>query len=152
MIADLLLNPLYAPLYLLGILVCVYISRFHDCDTDKKVEVAVHVVPWAVDKYGYNRGPGGAVPGPLLAKISNIWLGKVAASGKRSVLVHNEHKKYGESKSFPASMVSTDGRPGTFVRIAPNHISISDPNALAIVYGVRPLITSRKKEPLTDYV
>ncbi|KAK0452448.1 cytochrome P450 [Armillaria borealis] len=47
-------------------------------------------------------------PGPFLAKFSDAWLG----------MVHELHKKY-----------------GTFVRIAPNHLSIASPEALQVVYA-----------------
>jgi len=55
---------------------------------------------------------------PFFAKFSDIWLGWVASHGHRSDVVHELHKKY-----------------GTFVRLAPNHVSIADPGALQIVYA-----------------
>ncbi|EMD34717.1 hypothetical protein CERSUDRAFT_116910 [Gelatoporia subvermispora B] len=73
----------------------------------------VHVVPWLLDPHGIR-----SYPGPLLAKFSDAWLGWVAAQGHRSEVVHELHKKY-----------------GTFVRLAPNHVSISDPDAIQIVYA-----------------
>ncbi|KAI0314344.1 cytochrome P450 [Amylostereum chailletii] len=73
----------------------------------------VHAIPWAWDSRNVR-----AYPGPWLAKFSDVWLGLVAFDGHRSDVVHEMHQKY-----------------GTFIRIAPNHISISDPKALEIVYG-----------------
>ncbi len=35
-------------------------------------------------------------PGPLLAKFSDLWLGRIAAQGHRSEVVHELHQKYGE--------------------------------------------------------
>ncbi|CAD6905986.1 unnamed protein product [Tilletia controversa] len=58
------------------------------------------------------------IPGPLLAKFSNLWLILTAKGGQRSLQVHELHKKHGK-----------------FVRLAPNHISIADPDALHPVYG-----------------
>ncbi|PIL27720.1 cytochrome P450 [Ganoderma sinense ZZ0214-1] len=75
--------------------------------------VLFHLVPYLVDSH-HIRG----YPGPLLAKFSDVWLGYVAAHGHRSEQVHKLHEQY-----------------GAFVRIAPNHLSISDPDALQIVYG-----------------
>ncbi|OBZ77504.1 Benzoate 4-monooxygenase [Grifola frondosa] len=72
-----------------------------------------HLVPYFVDPHGIH-----SYPGPFLAKFSDIWLGWTAAQGHRSERVHELHKKY-----------------GTFVRIAPNHLSISDPDALQVVYA-----------------
>ncbi|KAI0646535.1 cytochrome P450 monooxygenase pc-bph [Trametes meyenii] len=77
------------------------------------VAVLAHVVPYIVDSPGFR-----AYPGPFLAKLTDFWLAKVAADGHRSERVHELHEKY-----------------GTFVRIAPNHLSIADPDALQIVYG-----------------
>ncbi|TBU45145.1 cytochrome P450 monooxygenase pc-bph [Dichomitus squalens] len=73
----------------------------------------IHFVPYLADPHHIRE-----YPGPLLAKLSDIWLGYVAAQGHRSERVHELHKQY-----------------GTFVRIAPNHLSISDPEALQVVYG-----------------
>jgi benzoate 4-monooxygenase len=75
--------------------------------------LALHVVPWLVDPYGIRD-----VPGPFLAKFSDLWLGRVAALGHRSEVVHKLHAMY-----------------GPLVRIAPNHVSIADPTALQIVYA-----------------
>ncbi|KAI9441682.1 cytochrome P450 monooxygenase pc-bph [Lactarius indigo] len=72
-----------------------------------------HVVPWLVDPHGLR-----SFPGPWLAHFSDLWLGRVARRGHRSQVVHKLHEKY-----------------GTFVRIAPNHLSIADPAALQIVYA-----------------
>ncbi|KAF8635436.1 hypothetical protein AX15_000423 [Amanita polypyramis BW_CC] len=73
----------------------------------------VHFVPWLLDSRGV-RG----YPGPFLAKFSDIWLGYVSRMGHRSETVHKFHQRY-----------------GPIVRIAPNHISIADPDALNIIYG-----------------
>jgi len=59
-----------------------------------------------------------SIPGPWLAKFTDAWLGRVAARGHRSEVVHQLHKQY-----------------GTFVRLAPNHVSIADPDALQTVYA-----------------
>ncbi|KIJ61578.1 hypothetical protein HYDPIDRAFT_96462 [Hydnomerulius pinastri MD-312] len=75
--------------------------------------VLTHIVPYLADPFNQRR-----VPGPLLAKFSDLWLGWTASQGHRSDVVHELHKKY-----------------GTFVRLAPNHVSIADPEALQIVYA-----------------
>ncbi|KAG8947319.1 hypothetical protein FRC04_010895 [Tulasnella sp. 424] len=75
----------------------------------------VHFVPFFVDHFGYRKNE---IPGPFLAQISDLWLAQQAARGKRSEAVHEVHKKL-----------------GSFVRIAPNHISISDPDALQVIYA-----------------
>ncbi|KAI9465313.1 cytochrome P450 monooxygenase pc-bph [Lactarius psammicola] len=72
-----------------------------------------HLVPWLVDPHGLR-----SFPGPWLAHFSDLWLGRVARRGHRSEVVHELHEKY-----------------GTFVRIAPNHLSIANPAAVPIIYG-----------------
>jgi benzoate 4-monooxygenase len=56
--------------------------------------VIAHVVPWLVDPLGIR-----SVPGPFLAKFSDLWLGWVSAQGHRSEVVHAMHQRYGESLS-----------------------------------------------------
>ncbi|KAF8586633.1 cytochrome P450 monooxygenase pc-bph [Ramaria rubella] len=72
-----------------------------------------HLLAWLYDEHRIR-----TIPGPILAALSDTWLGYWAAQGCRSLQVHELHRKY-----------------GTFVRIAPNHVSISDPDALQIVYA-----------------
>ena len=54
--------------------------------------VLAHFVPWFVDPRGI-RG----YPGPFLAKFSDLWLGFVCHTGRRSVIIHKMHQKYGMS-------------------------------------------------------
>ncbi|KAI0824804.1 cytochrome P450 monooxygenase pc-bph [Trametes gibbosa] len=75
--------------------------------------VLVHLVPFLLDPNSFF-----SYPGPFFAKFSDLWLSKVAAGRHRSERVHELHEKY-----------------GTFVRIAPNHLSIAHPDALPYVYG-----------------
>ncbi|KAF4618517.1 hypothetical protein D9613_010014 [Agrocybe pediades] len=75
--------------------------------------ILVHALPYLIDPHGIRR-----FPGPLIAKFSDIWLGVVCKNGHRSEIVHEMHKKY-----------------GPFVRLAPNHVSIAEPDALQIVYA-----------------
>jgi len=72
-----------------------------------------HVIPYLLDPHAIR-----AYPGPFLARFTDLWLGRVVALGHRSEVVHDMHQKYGK-----------------FVRIAPNHLSIADPDALQIVYA-----------------
>ncbi|KAF8319165.1 cytochrome P450 [Cantharellus anzutake] len=81
--------------------------------------ITYHFVAFLLDPYHYNDGVNGvAIPGPLLAKLSNFWLLRVAIKGDRSGVVHELHQKYGK-----------------VVRIAPNHISIADPDAAQELYA-----------------
>ncbi|KAK3208792.1 hypothetical protein GRF29_77g2028712 [Pseudopithomyces chartarum] len=58
------------------------------------------------------------IPGPLLAKLSNLWLMYQCRRGKRYLAVHSAHQTYGK-----------------VLRIAPNHISIADASAIPVIYG-----------------
>jgi hypothetical protein len=58
------------------------------------------------------------VPGPFLAKFSNLWLLIECRLCRRYLTVHKAHAKYGK-----------------LVRIQPNQVSIADPDAIPIVYG-----------------
>ena len=57
----------------------------------------VHLVPLITDPYGLR-----SYPGPFLAKISDAWLGWVAAQGHRSEVVHELHQKHGKSSHSPS--------------------------------------------------
>ncbi|EJC97640.1 cytochrome P450 monooxygenase [Fomitiporia mediterranea MF3/22] len=85
------------------------------CASALAVAAVVYLQPYLVDSHFIRRN---GITGPFFARFSDAWLGWVAAHGNRSVVVHKLHKKY-----------------GLFVRLAPNHVSISDPEALHIVYG-----------------
>lgn len=57
------------------------------------VVVVGHILAYVSDSHGLR-----SFPGPILAKLSNLWLARVAANGHRSEVVHELHKKYGESR------------------------------------------------------
>ena len=57
-------------------------------------------------------------PGPVAAKCSSFWLVQRCRRTRRSESVMALHRKYGD-----------------FVRVAPNHISINRPEAVAEIYG-----------------
>lgn len=75
--------------------------------------VIAHLVPYLTDPFNQR-----SIPGPFLAKFSDIWLGWVSSLSHRSDVVHELHKKY-----------------GPLVRLAPNHVSVADPDALQVVYA-----------------
>lgn len=99
--------------------------------------LAFHLLPWLWDSHGLR-----AYPGPFIAKFSDIWLGYVSKGAHRSELVHEAHLKYGTldlgSCIMPPIDIPLYLRPfitGPIVRIAPNHVSIADPDALQVVYA-----------------
>ena len=73
-------------------------------------------------------------PGPFLAKFTDAWIAWSVHSNRWSLAVEDAHKKYGtHARTFRHP--NTEHLAGPIVRIAPNHISLSDPKALAVVYG-----------------
>ncbi|KAH7006784.1 cytochrome P450 [Ilyonectria destructans] len=64
--------------------------------------------------YGNLRG----IPSPFAAQFSNLWLMSTCRRGKRFEMVDQAHKKL-----------------GPVVRIAPNHVSIADADAIQAIYG-----------------
>ncbi|KAF5002939.1 hypothetical protein FDECE_10494 [Fusarium decemcellulare] len=59
-----------------------------------------------------------AIPGPLVARFSNLWLLYICRLSKRSYTVYDLHERL-----------------GPVVRIQPDHISIIDEKAINLVYG-----------------
>jgi len=57
-------------------------------------------------------------PGPFLAKFTGAWMFWEVSHNRWSSAVDDQHRKY-----------------GTFVRLSPNHVSVSDPRALIAIYG-----------------
>lgn len=60
----------------------------------------------------------GHIPGPPIAKYSNIWLALGARQGQKYAWVHYAHRKYGK-----------------IVRVGYNHVSIATPEGLQTVYA-----------------
>lgn len=58
------------------------------------------------------------VPGPLISKFSNVWIGLHSRAGNRFHHVNKVHQKYGK-----------------VVRLGPDHVSIASEDALPLVYG-----------------
>ncbi|KAJ6057061.1 uncharacterized protein N7446_007961, partial [Penicillium canescens] len=64
--------------------------------------------------------PGASsIPGPFLAKFSNIWRFIDVAKGRAEVTLHKLHQKHGD-----------------YVRLGPNVVSVRDLDALKIIYGI----------------
>ena len=59
------------------------------------------------------------IPGPWLTSISSIW---------RSIVVWRQ--------DMPAMSIRLHKKHGPLVRIEPHHVSIADPEAVKIIYGV----------------
>jgi len=58
------------------------------------------------------------IPGPFLAKFTNLWQMYECRMGRRYYTVFLLHEKYGK-----------------LVRLQPNHVSVADPDAIPIIYG-----------------
>ncbi|KAF5015492.1 hypothetical protein F66182_13162, partial [Fusarium sp. NRRL 66182] len=60
-----------------------------------------------------------AVPGPFLAKLTNLWRFSDVASGHAERTQYKLHQKYGD-----------------YVRLGPNTVSVRDLDALKVIYGI----------------
>ncbi|RDW80885.1 hypothetical protein BP5796_05583 [Coleophoma crateriformis] len=72
-----------------------------------------YVVPYLQDTQKLNQ-----IPGPLVARYSHFWTLFYARNHKLSYAVHDAHAKYGD-----------------FVRLSPDHISISHPDSIRDILG-----------------
>ena len=60
------------------------------------------------------------LPGPALAKVSNLWRLIAAWKGHQEVVLQELHRKHGK-----------------LVQIGPEVVSISDPDAIETIYGIK---------------
>lgn len=69
-----------------------------------------------------NRRRLSSIPGPFLASISDLWRFYQHLNGRVPEALENQHKKL-----------------GSLVRWGTNNISVSDPEAIHIIYGIHPV-------------
>jgi cytochrome P450 len=77
----------------------------------------VYYIGWIV--YARTLHPYADIPGPFFASISRLWVANLIRRGDFEKFLLRLHKKHGR-----------------FVRIAPDEISIADPDAIKIIYSV----------------
>ena len=82
------------------------------------VAVLAAVVAYYVGPYFGAFGALRGIPAPFPAQFSNLWLLSVCRRGKRYEIVDKVHQRLGK-----------------VVRIAPNHVSIADADAIQAIYG-----------------
>jgi hypothetical protein len=77
----------------------------------------VALIAWLLhNKYGHGIN---SIPGPLAASVTNLWR-LALVTGRRPELEHIKlHRKY-----------------GNIVRLGPNVVSVSDPNAVKVIYAI----------------
>ena len=59
------------------------------------------------------------IPGPFLARLTSIWRFTLTKNGDTPARYRRLHKQYGQ-----------------IVRTGPNHVSISDPAMIPVIYGI----------------
>lgn len=76
-------------------------------------------------------------PGPVFARVSDLWLAWHTARGTVNKAVWNAHRVYGAFSLLRSyhRVIIHSRLLGPLVRIAPNHISIADLSALQTIYG-----------------
>ncbi|KAJ6058806.1 uncharacterized protein N7446_008389 [Penicillium canescens] len=77
----------------------------------------VALIAWLLhNKYGHGIN---SIPGPVAASVTNLWR-LALVTGRRPELEHIKlHRKY-----------------GSIVRLGPNVVSVSDPNAVKVIYAI----------------
>ena len=80
--------------------------------------IALYCCSWAV--YARYLHPFHDIPGPFLASISRLWMGASVLSGRAEHTQRALHQKY-----------------GPLVRIAPNEVSVADPEAIKVIYNIK---------------
>ena len=82
------------------------------------------VVAWVCTRLfvSYHRLSSAGIPGPFLAGLSNFYRAYYYWNGRLSRKFQDLHRTY-----------------GYLVRVGPNHVSISDPDAIPIVHGTNPV-------------
>jgi hypothetical protein len=77
----------------------------------------VALIAWLLhNKYGHGIN---SIPGPVAASVTNLWR-LALVTGRRPDLEHIKlHRKY-----------------GSIVRLGPNVVSVSDPNAVKVIYAI----------------
>lgn len=87
----------------------------------------------------FSRKSAQHIPGPFLARWTHLWLAYHAYRGRRYKVVHAAHlvsSRRSEERYHLKLFFSK--RYGAVVRISPNHISVSSPEALPVIYGQGP--------------
>lgn len=108
------------------------------------VILAVHLVPYVVDTHGIR-----SIPGPWLAKFTDAWLGRVAARGHRSEVVHEMHKEYGEPTSITSSATPCGARGSELTRFF--SVSSQEPSCASLQTTCQsPTQTPSKSSTLTE--
>ncbi|KAI1630389.1 cytochrome P450 [Exophiala viscosa] len=79
--------------------------------------VLIYSVGWLI--YARTLHPYADIPGPFWASVSRLWIAYMVESGDVDKVLVAVHKKYGR-----------------MVRIAPDEVSIGDPEAIKIIYSV----------------
>lgn len=84
--------------------------------------------------------PISSIPGPFWASITRAWHLRQVASGKQNLKLIEQHDKHGMIPRDPAEgslphlfdVLDSPGlrRPGNFVRMAPNEVSVNHPDAV----------------------
>ena len=76
-------------------------------------------------------------PGPILARFTDAWIFWIVSKNRWADTVDRLHRKHGGFSTFSlhTQHLTPTFAIGIFVRISPNHISISDPRAIHAVYG-----------------
>ena len=93
--------------------------------------VSVYLVGWII--YCRYFHPLSYIPGPFLASISRAWISYKTLTGDMEHTQRALHKKYGNYYQCTNVFSPYANESGYLVRIAPNEVSCSDPEAIKVI-------------------
>ena len=118
----------------------VLLSAWHEASSFVKANwflVIVGIVLVYCIHVRYNT-PLRTIPGPFLASLTRLWKVSTILTTRQELVMMDLHKKHGIFIRLPATppkSILTWASQGKLVRIGPNEISISYPEALKVIYG-----------------
>ncbi|KAF7557144.1 hypothetical protein G7Z17_g912 [Cylindrodendrum hubeiense] len=79
--------------------------------------------------------PLARIPGPFLAKISDLWHAYHVSTGTRHILLYDLHTKYGECDAYTPFRMKAKLSQGPLVRIGPNTVSVDSNEGLQKIFS-----------------
>lgn len=79
--------------------------------------------------------PLAGVPGPLFAKITDLWHARQMVTGVRHELLYQLHRTYGRYRRLPYFFDIANKSLGPLVRLGPNTVSVDSVEGLTKIYS-----------------
>jgi len=93
--------------------------------------ISIYLVAWII--YCRYFHPLCSIPGPFLASISRAWIVFKTGTGDMEHTQRALHKQYGSDYPCTKAIFPKANESGYLVRIAPNEVACSDPEAIQVI-------------------